>query len=504
MSRPTRITAALVEKNHKHQCSLDSQRRELRAFADENAKLLSVADRQSKIEVLRRQAQQQACRNEQEYQDRIDEERGSRLRTQRITNQNNDIVTELNREASEDQRRSLHMQRICEGSEELRELENALKIAYLNKERAAQFEEKIYRSTREQERIEDIEDQMEYDRLRAIQADANKIEAQKGKFTEQRYVLQRQMREKEQQLIEARKQTEVDKEMVDEIVNRINHEDESDYRRRKEMQAATAKMVREFEERRQHELAAAKRAAQEEEDRMMSYNKTVAARSEGVAAQRQARKDEENRVLQRNLEEVAHRRREEEEFDELRDMLWEEELEEKRASAQRAKVDRQVEMKREMMNANSHLLASKAEMRQKEIENESRIVQNMRRKFADDEMRERELEEQRRVAKMQHKGHIERQRTDKINMHDEERAREMEILAEETRNEEYKRRVIQEARKRLLEEHAAKLQGYLPGKVFKNTDEYNGFQQRQDQHGQNGQQYGQEQQRRPGSRGYSR
>ena len=109
------MTAALVEKNHKHQCSLDSQRRELRAFADENAKLLSVADRQSKIEVLRRQAQQQACRNEQEYQDRIDEERGSRLRTQRITNQNNDIVTE----------------------------KTALKIAYLNKERAAQFEEKI-------------------------------------------------------------------------------------------------------------------------------------------------------------------------------------------------------------------------------------------------------------------------------------------------------------------------------------------------------------------------
>ena len=480
MSRPARITGTLVEKNVHHQRSLDAQRRELSAFADDNAKLLSVADRQSKIEVLRRQAQQQSCRNEQRYQDKVDQDRGGRILAKRISTQNHDIITELNREATEEQRRSMQMQRICEESVELKELENALKIAYLNKERAAQFEDKLIRSAREQERIETLEDQMEYDRRHAVQADQHKIEAQREKFTEQRIVLQRQMREKEDLLVEARQQTIVDKAMVDEIVNRINQEDETNYRNRKDVQLRTAKMVKDFEEQRGRELAAAKMAAKAEEDRIMSYNKSVAERSEGLAAKKQAKREKEDRILQGIVEEVAQKRREDEEFTVMRDMLWEEELEETRANEQKARRDRQTEMKREMMDANSHLLATKVQSRQQEIENEARMVNNMRRKFADDEAKEKIIEERRRQNKLQHKFLIEKQRDEKIHMYDEERERELAILAEDGRREEYKSKVIQEARKRLLEEHAAKLQGYLPGKVFVDVDEYQQYQKRGD------------------------
>lgn len=357
------MTQALVEKNVHHQRSLDAQRREMTAFADDNAKLLSVADRQSKIEVLRRQAQQQSCRDEQRYQDQIDEERGIRMLTKRINTQNQDLLTELNREATEDQRRSMQMQRICEESVELKELENALKIAYLNKERAAQFEDKLLRSNREQDRIDAIEDQMEYDRQHAVRADADKIAAQRENYTQQRFVLQRQMKEKEAQLVEARQQTVLDKEMVDKIVRKINQDDENDYRKRKDMQLKTAKMVRDFEDQRQREVAAAKMAMKAEEDKMMSYNRSMMERSEGVAAKKQAKKEKEDRILAGIVEEVAQKRREEEEFTELRDMLWEEELEEKRAKEQRDRRDRQTAMKREMMDANSHLLATKVQTR---------------------------------------------------------------------------------------------------------------------------------------------
>jgi hypothetical protein len=44
----------------------------------------------------------------------------------------------LDKEASENNRKVLEMQRICDESPELKELERALKLAYLNKERAAQ------------------------------------------------------------------------------------------------------------------------------------------------------------------------------------------------------------------------------------------------------------------------------------------------------------------------------------------------------------------------------
>jgi hypothetical protein len=101
----------------------------------------------------------------------------------------------------------------------------------------------------------------------------------------------------------------------------------------------------------------------------------------------------------------------------------------------------------------------------------------MRRKFAEDEAKERAEEEHRRQNKLQHKSHIEKQRLDKRSMYDEEKAREQQLSNEEARKEEYKKKVIQEARKRLLEEHASKLQGYLPGKAFTDRDEYQQYQQ---------------------------
>ena len=43
------------------------------------------------------------------------------------------LATELDKEKSEEERKLREIQRICENSPELRELEQALKVAYLNK-----------------------------------------------------------------------------------------------------------------------------------------------------------------------------------------------------------------------------------------------------------------------------------------------------------------------------------------------------------------------------------
>ena len=107
-------------------------------------------------------------------------------------------------------------------------------------------------------------------------------------YEDQRKVLQQQIREKQAELADARRQTEIDRKTVDDIVRRIREEDESDMRRRKESQAATARAVREYEEQRIREVAIAKANAKAEEDKIMAYNKSVEARSEGVAAKKQA------------------------------------------------------------------------------------------------------------------------------------------------------------------------------------------------------------------------
>jgi hypothetical protein len=56
----------------------------------------------------------------------------------RLQEQNSRLAEELQRRRAETARSSMEVQRICAESEELKELEQRLKLAYLNKERSAQ------------------------------------------------------------------------------------------------------------------------------------------------------------------------------------------------------------------------------------------------------------------------------------------------------------------------------------------------------------------------------
>lgn len=475
------MTHQSADATNRNQRIVDERRRDLRAYSDQNAKMISVARMQSNDDVKRRQAEEQACRTEQLYQDQIDNEKKNRIVSERKTYQNQAIVNILSNDADVQQRRGLEIQRICDDSAELKELERNLKTAYLNKERAAQCKVKIAKFAMEQERIDEIQDHMEYDRQRAICDEEERNQSRRAKLQEQRYILQDQMQEKERRIRESKCDLINERIMVDDIVNRINQEDEDEYRRRKESQAAQSRMIREAEQQRGRQIAAAMLVAKQEEERIAAYNRSLTSRNEGVAARRQAKLDDNARILHKMSEEAAARQCEDREYEDLRDMFYEEEIEEKKRNENRERRERQSNMKRDMMEGNNHLLASKAEMRRMEMESEVRIVELMRKKFAEDEAREKEEEEIRRRKKLEQLSYLEKQKTERRYLDGEERARELEIANEENRREEYKRKVIQEARKRLLDEHAAKLQGFLPGKLFNDTDEHDRYQYRDQQ-----------------------
>ena len=99
----------------------------------------------------------------------------------------------------------------------------------------------------------------------------------------------------------------------------------------------------------------------------------------------------------------------------------------------------------------------------------------MRQKFADDEALERREEDNKRNMKMHHMSLVEKQRIERKTMYESERAQEYAFIEENVRREEYRKKVIQEARKRLLEEHASSLGGFMPTKAFDNKQEYEEF-----------------------------
>lgn len=461
----------MVEKNILLQRNIEVQRNELTTFANENAKLLSAAKAQSQIEIKRRLAVTQACKNEMEYEERIQEEDYQRRMHNRAVLQNQELSTELDKQTQEHNRKVQEIQRICNDAPELKELEKALKLAYLNKERAVQLEERILLAHREQDRIQAIEDQMEADRLRAIQADGDKIKAKQGQFAEQRVVLQRQIREKQAEMHEMEEQKLRDLAMVNAIVSKINEEDETQYRKRKQIQDAAAALIKKYEVQRAAEVRAQMAALKAEEDAINSYNAAMEGRSKGLEAKKQAKRDEEARIFERIAEEARRKREEEEEFNALRDMLWEEELEAKRSKDTEDRKNKAALMQRDMMVANSKMQVKKEEMKKFEMEKEANLISLMRAKFAEDEAKERAEELHRRNSRMEYTRLVHEQKAQRKSLYEGEKAKEAEELDEAARREEYRKEVIREARKRLIAEHAAKLKGFMPGKLLASLED---------------------------------
>ena len=239
-----RVTKAMVERNILAQREVDVSRRDLQAFANENAKLMAASSAQIKSESKRRQALQMTCATERKYEERINEEQYERRMQQLTLTQNQLLINELNNEAKDEERKKREIQRVCEESPELRELEKTLKQAYLNQQRDIQYQDKLLQEERERQRVRAIEDQMEFDRISAIEKESGKAELKRQGVLQRKQVLEKQLREKEEQRLKEAQDSVREKEMVDEIVSKIMREDMEEFEERKRVQQENARQMR--------------------------------------------------------------------------------------------------------------------------------------------------------------------------------------------------------------------------------------------------------------------
>ena len=107
------------------------------------------------------------------------------------------MAKEIHREKTEQDKRERELQRICETSQELKDLERQLKIAYINKERAAQHQEALLLRKFENDREQAIEEKMEYDRQEEIRRQVERENERRQSLIAQKAILQKQMMEME-------------------------------------------------------------------------------------------------------------------------------------------------------------------------------------------------------------------------------------------------------------------------------------------------------------------
>ncbi len=123
------------------------------------------------------------------------------------------------------------------------------------------------------------------------------------------------------------------------------------------------------------------------------------------------------------------------------------------------------------MAANELQKQIKADLSKKAAADEAVLVQKMRAKFEADEEKERLQQKMKMEAKLAYKLGVEDQRKQLREMYEAEIRAEAAARDLEAEKASFRERVVEEARRRLLEEHAALLKGHLPKGVLATEDD---------------------------------
>ncbi|GMI42816.1 hypothetical protein TeGR_g7134 [Tetraparma gracilis] len=388
-----------------------------------------------------------------------------------VHEQNQKLASEISARNAERERMEREIQRVCDTSEELKDLERKLNIAYVNKERAAQHQESLLLKHLEAARESAIDDQMEYERQLFLKKEMDKEDVRRVGMMEQKTVLQKQILDRQVLAVEAREEAERDKEMVAAIVDRINEQDRLEIEEKNAKKEETRALVKYFQQEREKKKAAIIREQEEQEAEIKAYYDKLADRLKKEEQEKKAAEAEKKRRWAAVVLQTKSQNQSKEEFNTLRDMLWEEELEAKRIADDKERVIKREADKKIMMVENQKQLENKRKLiEQQEIE-EERIVQIMLNKFKADEQQEADKQQMRLDAKNTFIQNINGQKEERARYYEIEKSKELAERDYQGEMEEYRLRVVAEARKRLLQQHAASLKGFFPKGAITNEAE---------------------------------
>ena len=465
------MTASKIEDMERARRATEAQTKQLQNYVDSNVRLSHAAHSDSSASSARRNNGLARVAAESLLAQQVESEDRDRMQKRLVGDQNAALAASISRRNAEQERMERDIQRVCDTSEELKELERKLNVAYVNKERAAQYQEGLLMKQLELAREMAIDDQMEYERQKFIKKEVDKDNSRREQMISQKAVLQKQILDRQVLAVEAREEAARDKEMVEQIVSKISEQDRLEKEERDKKKEETRQLVKYFQAERERKKAQIYEESRNQEAEIKAYYDKLAARMKAEDDKKKEDAAEKKRRWAKVVEETKQQNQSKEEFNILRDMLWEEELEAKRIADDKTRVLRREADKKQMMEENQkQLTAKKVLIAQMEAE-EERIVKIMLGKFAQDEENERKKQAGRKEMKDSYIHNIKGQREQRAALYEAEKQKELAERDYAGEMEDYRLRVVAEARKRLLQQHAAVLKGFLPKGAIQNEEE---------------------------------
>jgi len=447
------MSARKVEVFTQNRRAEEQRVRDLQQYSKECQRLSINANRRASVPSQRKQE------NDVEKREHLEQARREAALKHA---EENIIEKEKKQRDMEREKLEREIQRICESSEELRELERTIKIAYVNKERAAQHQETLLLKKVDSFREQIIEEEMEQKRQELIRIEEEKEIARRQKLVSQKCGLQGQMKEREIQLEQARLEALKDMEMVDQVLAQINEETRSDAERKNSKREETKVIIREYQNEREEYKRLFAQQEKEQEDSIYAYDQMMQDREEEKRRKGEELDAEKKRTWKKVADDAKNFNRSRDDYNDLRDLLWEQERQEREKQEEEEAFRKKLQQRGELLRQNQEQIEAKRALLAKMDVEEEELVKKMLEKFAADECEEMEKQLCAIKAKEQYVEEASLQRKEKENIFKQEKMREKMETQKAAEIDEYKQAVIAAARRALLEKHRSQLEGFLP------------------------------------------
>ncbi len=455
------MTAHKVERNTALRRTEEQRVSELKQFGNQTRWLSSCAEKESKVDQIREANLKVRIAAEEEQRRSLAEKQELRKRELASKELERRNAMELQKQKIESEKKEREIRRICESSDELRELERKLKTAYVDKERAAQHQEAMLLRKLEHDRDQAIEERMEYDRQQDFLRQQESERNRKQYLAAQRDMLQKQMLAREEEAKRMREEAMIENKLVDDMIKKINREDELEREQRLKKADETRALILQFQNERRLQKEAIEEEERQQDAEIQAYSAMMEQRHQKDEADKKRKELEKKKTWEKVVDKTQSEVQALEEYATLRNMLWEEELQAKQKEEEAEAIKRQMHSKEEMMRENKAQISAKKEMLEKMEQEERELVKRMLVKFAQDEDDERRKEENRRLFKQRFMAEANQQRLDRDAMLQQEREREVDEQNAQKKRDEQKQQIIDQAKRLLLEKHSSQLRGFL-------------------------------------------
>lgn len=385
------------------------------------------------------------------------------------------IVEEMERLQCEQIREQKIRQKIKEGSSELRDLEQKLNCAYMNKERSLQLEEKRLIATRN--KFEEIALYGNWkDKAKQLENDQAKIQREEAeKALEYKKSLHRQVAENEQKRQEEFEQFLKEKAMVDEIIQNIAEQNEQEANSRLQKRNETRQFIQQFMSEREDWLKKEKLRQEEENKKIAQYGQMQLQREKDLQNKKKLVAADKDAIYDKLASDMATQEKVKLELEELRIDLAHEEQEALKREEEKQQIQSRIRKRLELIDAYQNQITLKI-MREKEQKiSEAQYRANLLAKFAEDDRVEQMKEVARRMKQNAHRKAAEEFIIERRKRLEQEAIEEKELEDYEKKLDDYRRMVIEQERQRLLVNHATKLVGFLPKGLLRDQNDLDLF-----------------------------